>query len=99
MAENHKTSAKEALHRCLEDFKKDLKGRDAKNFQDATLESLEETIGQLQKKQHFERRQRSLARLARFLEAVNEYGKVIEVFCNSNIFVPFVWVSENQRQL
>lgn len=32
-----------------------------------------------------------MGRLNSFVEAMNQFGKVIEVFGNTNIFVAFVW--------
>jgi hypothetical protein len=37
----------------------------------------------------------NMTRLKKFTEAMNEYGKVIETFCNSSQFVLFIWVSLN----
>jgi len=84
-----------AFDRVLEQFKRDLKKKDKDNFQMTSLESLQQAIGEIQKKQLTERRMKNMTRLKKFIEAMNEYGKVLEIFCNSSQFVPFIWVSHN----
>ena len=82
-----------AFERLLDEFKKELKKKDRDNFQMTTYEGLSQAIGEIQKKQQSERRMQNMTRLKKFTEAINEYGKVIETFCNSSQFVPFIWVS------
>lgn len=84
-----------AFERVLNNFKKDLRKKDRDNFQMTSLESLKQAIGEIQKKQQTERRMQNMTRLKQFIEAMDEYGKVVEVFCNSSQFVPFIWVSLN----
>ena len=76
----------------LEDFKSGLKKRDQENFRLTTLEDLEQTIADIQAEQHGERRLQNLNRLKPFLECLNQYGNVVDIFCNSSQFLPFVWV-------
>jgi hypothetical protein len=61
-----------------------------------SLGSLNQAIGEIQKRQQSERRMQNMTRLKRFIEAMNEYGKVVETFCNSSQFIPFIWVSLNR---
>jgi hypothetical protein len=82
-----------AFERVLDDFKKELKKKDKDNFKMTSLDSLNQAIGEIQKKQQSERRMQNMTRLKKFIEAMNEYGKVVETFCNSSQFVPFIWVS------
>jgi hypothetical protein len=81
------------FERVLTRFKSDLKKRDRDNFQMATLEGLQQAVGDIQKKQQTERRMQNMMRLKKFIEAMEQYGKVLDVFCNSSQFVPFIWVS------
>jgi len=82
-----------AFERVLEKFKGELKKKDKDNFKMTTIEDLQQAIGQLQKKQLTDRRIQNMTRLKRFVEAIEQYGKVVEIFCNSSEFVAFVWVS------
>lgn len=91
-------SARDNIHtplfeKALEEFKKTLKKKDKENFSFSTFADLEKTIGDLQAKQHSQRRQQALIRIKPFLEAMEQYGKVVEVFCNASAFVAFIWVS------
>jgi hypothetical protein len=84
----------------LEDFKKDLlksglKRRDIDNFKFTTFEELEKCIGELQTEQHAQRRVQNLNRLKPFLEVIKQYGEVVDLFCNVNEMVAFIWVSTN----
>jgi hypothetical protein len=88
------SSESTAFLNVLQDFKKTLKRRDQENFKITTLESLKESIAKIQAEQLSTRRNRNLNRLKPFLEAVEQYGKVVQIFCNSNEIVAFVWVRE-----
>ncbi|CAI7590736.1 unnamed protein product [Penicillium crustosum] len=79
------------FERSLEVFKKDLNKKDRDNFKFSTLEDLEKCLTQLQAKHRSQRRMQNLNRLKPFLEAMNQFGKVVEVFCNSSELVPFLW--------
>ncbi|KAF2492653.1 hypothetical protein BU16DRAFT_551492 [Lophium mytilinum] len=87
------TSQRSAFDRTLEDFKKTLKKKDHNNFKMTTFNDLKKSVSEIQAKQHSQRRLQNLNRLKPFLEAIEQYGKVVEVFCNSNEFVAFVWVA------
>src|SRR5687767_3411997 len=82
----------DSFTRILDNFKNTLKKEDKDNFKFTTLGDLEKVIGELQKKQHSQRRLQGVIRLKPVLEALSEYGKVVEVFCNSSDIVAFVWV-------
>lgn len=84
-----------AFDRVLEEFKKDLKKKDKDNFQMTSLQELNKAIEDIQMKHQTQRRMQNMTRLKRFIEAMDEYGKVIETFCNSSQFIPFIWVSLN----
>ena len=79
---------------ALAKFKNSLTKQQQKDFQETSLDQLKEFILKLQQQQHGLRRIENLAKLGTFLEAMEQYGKVIDVFCNSNQFVPFIWVCE-----
>lgn len=78
--------------RALDIFKKDLTKRDKDNFKITTIQDLQKSIDDLQKKHQSTRRIQDLSRLGVFLEAIDQYTKVVEPFCNSNEIVAFVLV-------
>ena len=93
MAGNTGNAYARAFEKTLAEFKKEVRKRDQEIFKLTTLEELGKSIGDLQDKQHSQRRLQNLNRLRPFLEAIEQYGKVVEVFCNNNELVAFIWVS------
>ncbi|KAJ5768868.1 hypothetical protein N7520_003427, partial [Penicillium odoratum] len=79
-----------AFDRALDSFKKDLTKRDRDSFKITTFQDLQKSIDDLQKKHHSARRLQDLSRLGVFLEAIEQYTKVVDPFCNSNEIVAFV---------
>jgi len=78
--------------RVLTDFTSSLTEEQQNDFRFSTLQDLQAVINSIQKKQCSERRMQNLTRLRSFLEAMDQYGKVIEVFLNTSAFIAFIWV-------
>ena len=76
----------------LERFKHDLSDPERADFQFTSLNDLKVALDGIQKRQTSERRLQAMDRLNRFLEAMENYDKVIKVFLNSTEFLAFVWV-------
>lgn len=81
-----------SFERALTEFKQSLKKKDLDVFKNTTLSSLKQCIGDLQKKQHASRRLQNLNRLKPFVEAMEQYGKVVAIFANTNEIVAYIWV-------
>jgi hypothetical protein len=83
---------------ALSEFKLDLKksginqGKKAVPLNSVTLDDLKKEIDDLQTRQHSRRTLRNMPKLRGFLEATEQFGKVIEVFCQAHEVVAFVWV-------
>lgn len=58
----------------------------------STLEDVHAEISKIQKAQEPDRRLRNLPRIKAFLEGMEQFGKIIEVFLNVSDIVAFVWV-------
>jgi hypothetical protein len=82
-----------AFRKALDDFQFSLAQNDRDLFKYTTLADLQRSILEIQAKHASERKTKNMARLNSFLEAMEQYGKVIEVFLNASEFVAFVWVS------
>ena len=82
-----------AFQRALARFKSHLTPEEQDKFGFTSLEDVQETIAQIQSAQGSKRRMRNLTRLKGFIEAMEQYGKIIEVFLNVSEFIAFVWVS------
>lgn len=82
-----------AFRKAVEDFGLHLALDDQDEFRHTTLEDLQRTILEIQEKHASKRRMKNMTRLRSFLEAMEQYGKVIEVFLNTSEFIAFIWVS------
>ncbi|KAK2605748.1 hypothetical protein N8I77_008563 [Diaporthe amygdali] len=80
-----------AFHTALKQFKDGLDHAEKEAFRLVELDDLLKEINDLQARLVRQRRGKNLARLRPFLEAIDQLGKVVEVFGNSSEFVAFVW--------
>jgi len=81
-----------AFQKVLDDFRCSLAQDDRDEFRYTTLEDLQSCILEIQEKHASERKVKNMTRLNSFLEAMEQYGNVIEVFLNTSEFLAFVWV-------
>ena len=86
------TGTDSAFRRALERFKTHLSPAEQDKFGVASLEDVQETIARIQQTQGSERRMRNFTRIKGFLEAMEQYGKVVEVFVNVSDIIAFIWV-------
>lgn len=82
----------DSFQRALDRFKRSLSPSLAEEFSVCSLLDVRNTIRDIQQKQSEEGKLRYMRRLMAFIEAMEQFGKVIEVFVNVNVFVGFVWV-------
>jgi adenine-specific DNA methylase len=75
----------------LSSFKNRLTQKELDDFQCATLEDVRLEIARIQAEQASRKEMMNLTRIQSFLEAMDQFGNVIEVFLNSSVFVPFIW--------
>lgn len=82
------------FERALYEFKDRVRKEKLGNgVQAATLDELTKELDVLQTQQHARRTLRNMGRIKGFLEATEQLGKVIEVFCQASEVVTFIWVS------
>jgi tetratricopeptide (TPR) repeat protein len=92
MAHNSGPSPEAApFERALAQFKIGLKKREQEAFKKTTLSDLKKEIGELQEKQHASRRLQGLHRIQPFLEAMDQFGKAIDIFANTNEIIAYIW--------
>ncbi|KAF8535606.1 hypothetical protein BDD12DRAFT_854662 [Trichophaea hybrida] len=75
----------------LSRFKLSLTADETKDFQFTSLRDVEDVIENIQEKQKATKMIRNVNRLKPFLDAMDQYGKVVEVFLNMSGVVAFVW--------
>ncbi|OCK76290.1 hypothetical protein K432DRAFT_306677 [Lepidopterella palustris CBS 459.81] len=80
-----------SLDNILTNFQSSLNRKDERKFRLTSLANLKQFIVNLQAKQCRERRQQGLKRLGPFLEAFEQFGQLLEGFCESDTFMAFIW--------
>jgi len=85
------TSTNETFQAVLSDFKKRLTSKELQDFEFTTLQDVRETANRIQNEQEQSKTMMNMARLESFLEAMEQFEKVINVFVNASSFVAFVW--------
>ncbi len=84
-------SEEDTFEMILSDFKKRLTEKELNDFKFATLKHVQIEIARIQNEQETLKRMMDSSRLQSFLNAMEQFGKVIEVFLNASKFVAFVW--------
>jgi hypothetical protein len=84
-------SLDDSFRTILSSFKKRLTQKEQDDFQFATLEDVRREIARIQAEQATRKEMMNMPRIQSFLEAMDQFGKVIEVFLNTSEFVAFIW--------
>ncbi|KAL6413086.1 uncharacterized protein AUP68_02584 [Ilyonectria robusta] len=79
------------FERALKDFKSRLKDSEKAKFKATTLDDLKVTILAIQSEQRSRKKMMHMGRIMSFLEAMEQFGKVIEIFLNVADMLAFVW--------
>jgi hypothetical protein len=83
--------SQDSFREILSGFKKRLTQDELHDFQFATLEDVRLEMARIQDAQASRKEMMNMPRIQSFLEAMDQFGKVIEVFLNTSEFVAFVW--------
>lgn len=81
----------QAFEEGLVNFKKRLSKKELEDFQGTKLEDLKITINRIQEGQENVKQNMDMTRVGSFLEAMEQFGKILDVFLNASPFVAFVW--------
>ncbi|KAI0161066.1 hypothetical protein GGR52DRAFT_586387 [Hypoxylon sp. FL1284] len=81
----------DAFNRALQKFKQSISPDLARNFSSCTLADVRDACRDIQQQHGKERKLRNMRRLDAFVEAMEQFGKVIDMFVNASEFVCFVW--------
>lgn len=79
------------FQRALKDFESRLKPSEKTQFKATTLDDLKVTILAIQSNQRSRKQMMHMGRIMSFLEAMEQFGKVIEVFLNVTNMLAFIW--------
>jgi hypothetical protein len=86
------------FQQSLEEFKKTLSQDDIHDFTFTTLDDLKKLVLQIQRDQATSSHMKNLKRIAPFLEAIDQYDKIVQIFLNCTNYIAFIWAS-NYREL
>jgi hypothetical protein len=79
------------FERALKAFERRLTPNEKAQFNATSLDDLKVTILSIQADQRSRKQMMNMGRVKSFLEAMEQFGKVIEVFLNVNNILSFVW--------
>jgi hypothetical protein len=81
----------DAFQSAMRKFKARLTGDNLVDFQNTTYEQLCQRISQIQQDQEGSKIMMNMRRLQSCLEAMHQFGEIIEVFLNVSDAIAFVW--------
>jgi hypothetical protein len=81
-----------SFQRAVDKFTKSLTVKQRQEFAVCSLDDVRQTVVTVQEKRGSQKNMRNMARLQAFLEAMEQYGKVVEVFLNCTPFLGYIWV-------
>jgi hypothetical protein len=81
----------DAFSNALRVFRNRLTGQQLTDFKNTTYNTLCIDINAVQDSQHKRKEMMDMCRIQGFLEAMNQFGKVIEIFLNVSEAVAFIW--------
>ena len=76
---------------ALTKFQNHLTGKELTEFKATTYDGLCNEIALLQQEQESLKKMMNLSRIQSFIEAMDQFGKVVEIFLNVSDVVAFVW--------
>lgn len=81
-----------SFRRAIDKFTKELSAKHKADFADTNLEDVYDAIKSIQERRGSDQSLRHMRRMQAFLEAMDQYRKVIEAFLNCTPFMGYVWV-------
>jgi hypothetical protein len=97
MASTISPSHSSVFQKALDDFKSDLSQEEQDEITYTTLPALKKCIRSIQDDHLKARDSKNMERLRHFLEGMEQYSQVIEVFLNASAILCFVWVCISQH--
>lgn len=81
----------ESFQQVVERFTRRLTKEELKDFKFASLDDVLGSVESIQVEQGKRKSMMNLTRIKRFLEAMRQYGTIVEVFLNASSLLCFVW--------
>jgi hypothetical protein len=83
--------AQDPFAKALDNWRRRLSDKEQKDYEGTTLNDLKMWIIQTQNRLEATKDNPNMKRLSKFMEAMEQFGRVIEVFANSTVYVAFIW--------
>ena len=84
-------SIESGFRNALAKFSSGLSPKEVEEFRFTTLDDVHKVVVTIQHQQARRKEMMNLTRIQSFVEAMKNFGEVIEVFLNLSEFVPFIW--------
>ena len=84
-------AASVTLERAIDEFRRRVNATELIEFRETTYRSLCEKLLKVQERQEARLETMNLARIKHCLEAMHQFGQVIEIFLNVSDAIAFVW--------
>lgn len=75
----------------LSGFQKRLTQKEMAHFKISSLEDVQKVIASIQSEQGHQKEMMNFTKIQSFLEGMDQFGKIIEIFLNASEFVAFIW--------
>lgn len=85
------TPAVPPFQKALAGFRARLSKTELESFKISTIDDVKQTIVDIQARQEEKQESMNLSRILGFLEAMTQFGKVVEVFLNTSEILAFIW--------
>jgi hypothetical protein len=85
------TTLQDGFKQAFDNFKKRLKPEEEVKFAVTSLNDLELAVKDLQERQRKTKTAQNLKRIEPFLQAMEQYKEIIEVFLNASSLLCFIW--------
>jgi hypothetical protein len=85
------SATQDGFQRAFTNFSSRLTQKELEDFKFSSINDVRVAVMAIQEEQGRRKKMMNLTRIQRFLEAMDQYGKVIEVFLNASSILCFVW--------
>jgi len=86
-----------SFQRAVDKFTRNLTAKQREEFAVCSLEDVRQTIVTAQERRGSQKTMRNMARIEAFLEAMEQYEKVMQAFINCTPFLGYIWVWPSRR--
>jgi mRNA degradation ribonuclease J1/J2 len=85
------SKTEDIFSRVLQRWRTRLTEKEQRDYESTSLNVLKNSIIQIQNRLEATKDSQNMNRLRKFLEAMEQFGRVIELFANSSVYVAFIY--------